>query len=187
MGFWLKPVGPKGFRRSQMPSPSPGRFVLIAITVLLAFVATADAAPKGPLSHEGRWITDKKGRVVILHGWNMVYKVGSYRPEDTGFGPNDMRFLKRHGFNTIRLGIIQNGVEPELPSFLARTARPTTATATSTRSRVPSASSPTTASSPCSTYIRTCTTSASRVRASQTGPSSARPRPSLPNRRTASR
>ncbi|HYH60392.1 MAG TPA: cellulase family glycosylhydrolase [Solirubrobacterales bacterium] len=98
-----------------MPIPSPGRYVLLAIAVLLALVATAEAAPRGPLSHEGRWITDAKGRVVILHGWNMVYKVGSYRPEDTGFGPNDMRFLKRHGFNTIRLGIIQNGVEPNLP------------------------------------------------------------------------
>jgi endoglycosylceramidase len=90
---------------------------LIAITALavLSCAQGAQASPKGPLSHDGRWITDAKGRVVILHGWNMVYKVGSYRPEDTGFGPNDMRFLKRHGFNTIRLGIIQNGVEPELP------------------------------------------------------------------------
>ncbi|MDQ2676353.1 MAG: cellulase family glycosylhydrolase [Actinomycetota bacterium] len=89
--------------------------LLAAVLALLAFAAAADAAPKGPLSHEGRWITDAKGRVVILHGWNMVYKVGSYRPEDTGFGRNDMRFLRRHGFNTIRLGIIQNGVEPKLP------------------------------------------------------------------------
>jgi endoglycosylceramidase len=84
------------------------------------FAASADAAPKGPLSHEGRWITDAKGRVVILHGWNMVYKVGSYRPEDTGFGRDDMRFLRRHGFNTIRLGIIQKGVEPSLPSCSVR-------------------------------------------------------------------
>ncbi len=98
-----------------MPTPSLRRFVLSAIVALLAFASLAEAAPRGPLSHEGRWITDKKGRVVILHGWNMVSKVGSYRPEDAGFGRNDMRFLKRHGFNTIRLGIIQNGVEPALP------------------------------------------------------------------------
>ena len=91
------------------------RRLAATLASLCAFAATADAAPRGPLSHEGRWITDAKGRVVILHGWNMVYKVGSYRPEDTGFGRNDMRFLRRHGFNTIRLGIIQKGVEPELP------------------------------------------------------------------------
>ncbi|MEJ7876986.1 MAG: hypothetical protein WKF62_10020, partial [Solirubrobacterales bacterium] len=78
---------------------------LAAMTVFFALSATASAEPRGPLDHEGRWITDKRGRVVILHGWNMVYKVGSYRPADTGFGGNDMRFLKRHGFNTIRLGI----------------------------------------------------------------------------------
>jgi endoglycosylceramidase len=86
---------------------------------LLAFAAHAAAVtpaePRGALSHEGRWITDKSGRVVILHGWNMVYKVGSYRPADSGFGADDMRFLRRNGFNTVRLGLIQKGVEPELP------------------------------------------------------------------------
>ena len=89
---------------------------LLALFATLALTsAVAAAAPKPPLGHEGRWITDDRGRVVILHGWNMVYKVGSYRPADAGFGRNDMRFLRRHGFNTIRLGIIQNGVEPDLP------------------------------------------------------------------------
>jgi endoglycosylceramidase len=53
--------------------------------------------------------------VVILHGFNMVYKLGSYRPEDTGFGADDARFLHRHGFNTLRLGIIYKGLEPQPP------------------------------------------------------------------------
>jgi endoglycosylceramidase len=53
--------------------------------------------------------------VVILHGFNMVHKVGSYRPEDTGFGNDDARFLHRHGFNTIRVGIIYKGLEPQPP------------------------------------------------------------------------
>ena len=91
------------------------RAAAAVVLAALALASTADAAPRGPLGHDGRWITDSKGRVVILHGWNMVYKVGSYRPADTGFGRNDMRFLRRHGFNTIRLGIIQKGVEPNLP------------------------------------------------------------------------
>jgi endoglycosylceramidase len=89
----------------------------LALGVLAAAAAAtpASAAPKPPLDHEGRWLTDATGRVVILHGFNMVYKVGSYRPEDTGFGRDDARFLRRNGFNTIRLGIIYKGLEPDPP------------------------------------------------------------------------
>jgi endoglycosylceramidase len=89
----------------------------VALCALAAGVLAAPvaAAPKAPLDHDGRWLTDAKGRVVILHGFNMVNKVGSYRPADTGFGADDARFLRRHGFNTIRLGIIYKGLEPEPP------------------------------------------------------------------------
>jgi endoglycosylceramidase len=88
----------------------------VATLGLLAAVATAAAKPAPPLAHEGRWFTDANGRVVILHGVNMVNKVGSYRPADTGFGPDDARWLRRHGFNTVRLGIIYKGLEPKPPS-----------------------------------------------------------------------
>ncbi len=91
---------------------------LLAPLVLLAvfgIVAGATAKPRPPLAHEGNWFTDADGRVVILHGLNMVYKVGSYRPAESGFGPNDAKWLRRHGFNTIRLGIIYKGLEPEPP------------------------------------------------------------------------
>jgi endoglycosylceramidase len=84
----------------------------LAVGVIAAPVA---AAPKAPLDHDGRWLTDARGRVVILHGFNMVNKVGSYRPADTGFGADDARFLRRHGFNTIRLGVIYKGLEPDPP------------------------------------------------------------------------
>jgi endoglycosylceramidase len=60
------------------------RRVAAVIAGLLVLAASADAAPRGALSHEGRWVTDAKGRVMILHGWNLVSKVGSYRPEDSG-------------------------------------------------------------------------------------------------------
>jgi endoglycosylceramidase len=76
----------------------------------------ADAVPTAPLAHQGRWFVDAKGRVVILHGVNMVYKVGSYRPADSGFGPDDAKFLRRQGFNTVRLGIIYKGLQPKPPS-----------------------------------------------------------------------
>lgn len=73
----------------------------------------AAAAPVPPLDHEGRWITDAHGRVVILHGWNMVYKLPPYQPAARGFGRDDARFLAGYGFNTVRLGIIWKGLEPE--------------------------------------------------------------------------
>jgi endoglycosylceramidase len=85
------------------------------------------AAPQGPLGHEGRWITDRRGRVVILHGINMVYKRPPYAPDAIGFGADDAAFLRRYGFNTIRLGLIYKGVEPEPGRYdnryLARIAR----------------------------------------------------------------
>src|SRR5688572_786824 len=88
--------------------------VVAVVAAGIACVSTAHAAK--PLSHDGRWVTDQSGRVLILHGWNMVYKVGSYRPEDAGFARNDVRFLRRHGFNTARLGLSYKGLEPKPPA-----------------------------------------------------------------------
>ena len=73
---------------------------------------TPKAAPVGPLANTGRWITDARGRVVILHGINMVAKRPPYQPSALGFGADDARFLARNGFNTVRLGLIDAGVEP---------------------------------------------------------------------------
>jgi endoglycosylceramidase len=90
------------------------RSLLLALAVLVAVPAASFAAgPAAPLGHHGRWITDKRGRAVILHGVNMVYKVAPYFPGAAGFGSDDARFLARHGFNTVRLGLIYAGVEPQ--------------------------------------------------------------------------
>jgi endoglycosylceramidase len=65
-----------------------------AVTLsLTALCAAASAGPTTPLGHSGRWITDAKGRVVLLHGVNMVYKRAPYYPAATGFGPDDAAFL----------------------------------------------------------------------------------------------
>ena len=103
---------------------------------------------------------------MILHGVNMVYKVGDYRPASSGFCADDARFLKRHGFNTVRLGIIYKGLEPKPP----RNGKPRYSEAylrsiAAHRRRCSRA----TASSPCSTSTRTSTTSASRARAGPIG------------------
>ena len=95
----------------------PRRTALLACLALsaLAWLAPAAAArgPIPPLWHQGRWITDAAGRVVILHGVNMVYKRPPYAPADAGFGADDARFLARNGFDAVRLGIIYKGVEPK--------------------------------------------------------------------------
>ena len=88
------------------------RRVLLCAVALLATAAPAAAAPTGPLSQNGRWITDAKGRVAIMHGVNMVSKRPPYAPVTTGFGEDDARFLRREGFDTVRLGLIYAGVEP---------------------------------------------------------------------------
>jgi endoglycosylceramidase len=86
---------------------------LAAVAAALGLLAAAaQAAPTAPLGHSGRWITDANGRVVILHGVNMVYKRPPYYPAAAGFGDDDAAFLQRFGFNSVRLGVIYAGVEP---------------------------------------------------------------------------
>jgi endoglycosylceramidase len=90
---------------------------VLALVALTSLCASASAGPTTPLGHSGRWITDAKGRVVILHGVNMVYKRPPYYPAATGFGADDAAFLQRNGFNAVRLGVIYAGVEPSPGSY----------------------------------------------------------------------
>jgi len=69
--------------------------------------------PALPLAHSGRWITDTQGRVVILHGMNMVYKLPPYAPDAIGFNDDDAAFLAAEGYNTVRVGVIYKAVEPK--------------------------------------------------------------------------
>ena len=82
-----------------------------AVSVLAA-TGMAQAAPTPPLSHAGRWITDASGRVVVVHGINMVYKLPPYYPAKAGFGDDDAAFLARIGFNAVRVGVIWKALEP---------------------------------------------------------------------------
>jgi endoglycosylceramidase len=51
--------------------------------------------------------------VVVLHGFNVVNKLPPYQPAAWGFGADDARFLAENGFNTVRLGVIWKGLEPQ--------------------------------------------------------------------------
>jgi endoglycosylceramidase len=88
-----------------------------ALALGLCLAPAAAAAPTAPLSQHGRWVTDARGRVVVLHGVNMVYKRPPYHAAATGFDAQDARFLRREGFNTVRLGLIYAGVEPAPGSY----------------------------------------------------------------------
>jgi endoglycosylceramidase len=63
-------------------------------------------------STHGRWLIDSHGRILLLHGLNLVAKLSPYTPASLGFGNDDAQFLAANGFTAIRLGVIYAGVEP---------------------------------------------------------------------------
>ncbi|MDP3856739.1 MAG: cellulase family glycosylhydrolase [Stagnimonas sp.] len=69
------------------------------------------------LARGGPWFIDAEGRVVVIHGTNMINKLPPYTPEALGFGEEDLRFLAENGFNSIRLGYSWAGVEPRPGEF----------------------------------------------------------------------
>ncbi|MEW1632841.1 cellulase family glycosylhydrolase [Streptomyces sp. NPDC093801] len=96
-----------------MPLLSSTVRCLGSVLLLLGLGTPAAAAPAdSPLGHAGRWLTDDQGRVITLHGVNMVYKKPPYFPAAGGFGEKDARFLAENGFNAVRLGFAWNAVEP---------------------------------------------------------------------------
>ena len=87
--------------------------VLIAVLLLLLTgIDTAGAVVPRKLTHAGRWLTDARGRVAVLHGFNLVAKSPPYTPASVGFDEDDAAFLASEGFNTVRVGVIYGAVEP---------------------------------------------------------------------------
>jgi endoglycosylceramidase len=90
------------------------RSVALALATVSLVAAPAGSAADGSHpGHAGRWITDDRGRVLDLHGVNMVYKRPPYDPAATGFGDDDAAFLASEGYDTVRVGVIYKAVEPE--------------------------------------------------------------------------
>jgi endoglycosylceramidase len=87
----------------------------VAVALVAAACSSSSEPDREPLplaGHAGRWITDPGGRVVVVHGVNMVNKREPYLPSALGFGPEDGRYLAEHGFRAVRVGVIWKGVEP---------------------------------------------------------------------------
>ena len=97
--------------------PGARLWVLLAATLSLLAAPPVATAARARLDHAGRWLTDAEGRVVILHGFNLVAGgVGASVPRDPqdafGFGADDAAFLASEGFNAMRVGIFLQDVEP---------------------------------------------------------------------------
>jgi len=72
----------------------------------------ASPTPVGPIGHQGRWLTDATGRVLLLRGINFVPKEAPYYPSAAGFGEKDAAWLEDHGFDAVRLGLTGTGIMP---------------------------------------------------------------------------
>jgi endoglycosylceramidase len=78
----------------------------------------ADDLVHGTLSADsGPYLTDSRGRVVILRGVNAVYKRAPYElyldpGKPWNFSKKDAARMASLGFNVVRLGIIWEGLEP---------------------------------------------------------------------------
>ncbi|WP_244130294.1 cellulase family glycosylhydrolase [Burkholderia sp. BCC0044] len=90
--------------------------MLSACASMTPQAADADRADTGAssssVSHAGRWLIDDHGRVLIVHGVNVVVKQPPYAPEAAGFGAKEMDRLAADGFNAVRLGVAQQQLEP---------------------------------------------------------------------------
>lgn len=102
-------------RGRQLTIGAVGAIMLMALAAGVGSPPAIGSSPRAtvePLGHAGRWLTDASGRVVILHGVNMVYKRAPFTPTAAGFGTVAANAISSNGFNVVRLGVLFQGVEP---------------------------------------------------------------------------
>ena len=87
------------------PHAPPAR----ASVLVMAALARRRAAAADPLAVKGGRLVDGRGRAVVLHGVNVVYKLAPYTPD---FTRADARRLRGWGMNAIRLGVSWRALEP---------------------------------------------------------------------------
>ena len=97
---------------------------VVTVCVLLALACSActsassmparkatPAGPSGFISHQGRWLTDSEGRIILPHGINYVVKQPPFDPLN-GFDAADASFLADNGFRVVRLGVLFGALMP---------------------------------------------------------------------------
>ena len=89
------------------------RIACIVIVCLSIVTPQAFARDSTLLRHDGRWITDVRGRVVIPHGVAVMNFQPPNTPETAGFGDAAAADLEAHGFNVVRVGMNWSGLEPK--------------------------------------------------------------------------
>jgi endoglycosylceramidase len=82
----------------------------VVVGVVLAVLAPGVATAQDALKVRANKITDVRGRQVILHGANTVFKRAPYYPPLTR---KDFKLMRSWGFNTVRLGVLWAGLEPQ--------------------------------------------------------------------------
>ncbi len=83
------------------------RRLLCIVLVMATLPASAHAAD--PLAVKRGRLVDGRGRAVVLHGVNVVYKLAPYAPD---FTRADARRVRGWGMNAIRLGVSWRALEP---------------------------------------------------------------------------
>ena len=68
--------------------------------------------PHGQIGHQGRWLVDASGRVLLFHGINMVEKAVPYYPSAAGFSDGDAAWLADNGIRVVRVGVLATGLMP---------------------------------------------------------------------------
>src|SRR5437879_298895 len=84
-----------------------------SVLALALCTAAVPAAGTPTLGHSGRWMTDSRGRAVVLHGVAVMDFRPKHLPEVQGFSPDDAAFLAAHGWNVVRVGFNWSGLEPK--------------------------------------------------------------------------
>lgn len=91
-------------------------FCLLMLSLLAACGQSSKLMDTTPsqLRQSGEFMVDDQNRVVLLHGMNAVWKNKPYAPPNSaaGFTAKDADWLKDHGFNSVRLGVLFAGVMP---------------------------------------------------------------------------
>jgi endoglycosylceramidase len=112
------------WRQRRLSGQRRARLVAVALVFLSALIglptlpgaAAGGRAPAGaaagPVGHDGRWLTDADGRVLLPHGVNLVSKEPGVTPEEMGFGEDDADWLAANGFEVVRLGTTAASLMP---------------------------------------------------------------------------